>query len=340
MAAPDPLDQMLQVAESTAPLLERARCVVETLDRWLPVDAIWLTLCDPGANAYATIGSTGLERSVLDYLDRPSVAREIREAELDRDRPPISVTELPMAVENLATWAECLIPAGFEDGLGVPLVEPGGAYLGMLGLLFSGSDPLTAEVRAQLARLAPIIARAVSPMRSLLATARLVRGARSGVMMLRDGATHQLPGLTAHPLLVKDSPVTVIARDGLRGGQVYRSFMWPAGDEPTSHVRVTALAANDVPAFVLGTVLLTPTADCRGLTPRELEVLGQLVAGRSNQQIAHRMAITPRTVATHVEHILAKLEVPTRTEAAVLAERDGCYVPARTRPRDGGRGRV
>jgi hypothetical protein len=33
-------------------------------------------------------------------------------------------------------------------------------------------------------------------------------------------------------------------------------------------------------------------------------------------------------VAAHVEHILHKLEVPTRTLAAVQAERDGCYVPA------------
>ena len=37
--------------------------------------------------------------------------------------------------------------------------------------------------------------------------------------------------------------------------------------------------------------------------------------------------IADRTVATHVEHILHKLEVPTRTLAAVRAEREGCHVP-------------
>ncbi|MDT0213054.1 LuxR C-terminal-related transcriptional regulator [Rothia sp. ARF10] len=79
---------------------------------------------------------------------------------------------------------------------------------------------------------------------------------------------------------------------------------------------------------MLGTVLVTPEVDCRGLTPRELEVLGLLVNGCSNQQIAHRLSVTPRTVAAHVEHLLHKLEVPTRTSAAVLAEREGCYVPA------------
>jgi DNA-binding NarL/FixJ family response regulator len=52
-----------------------------------------------------------------------------------------------------------------------------------------------------------------------------------------------------------------------------------------------------------------------------------LVDGRSNQQIAKALAVTPRTVAAHVEHLLHKLEAPTRTVAAVRAEREGCYVP-------------
>ena len=37
--------------------------------------------------------------------------------------------------------------------------------------------------------------------------------------------------------------------------------------------------------------------------------------------------MAPRTVAAHLEHVLAKLEAPTRTLAAVRAERDGLYVP-------------
>jgi DNA-binding NarL/FixJ family response regulator len=72
---------------------------------------------------------------------------------------------------------------------------------------------------------------------------------------------------------------------------------------------------------------MTPEADCRGLTRRELEVLGLLVDGCSNQQIARRLSVAPRTIAAHVEHVLDKLDAPTRTRAAVIAEREGCYVP-------------
>ncbi|MFD5768280.1 LuxR C-terminal-related transcriptional regulator [Streptomyces sp. NPDC127049] len=56
-----------------------------------------------------------------------------------------------------------------------------------------------------------------------------------------------------------------------------------------------------------------------GLSPRELEVLAELTTGRTNRQIAERLYVTPRTVGTHIEHILAKLDVPNRAAAAARA---------------------
>lgn len=327
-----PLAEMIDIAVSMVPLVDRARGVVESLNGWLPVDAIWLSLSDPESHVHATVGSSGLERRVLEYVDRPTVAREIQLDELNQDRPPISSIELPIPIEEHRTWAECLIPAGFRDALAVPLVEPGGPYVGMLSLLYSSAAPPAGTLRERVGQLAPVIARAVSPMRSLVATARLVQGATAGVVLLRDGTTYPLPGLEDHPSLV-DSLLLGIARRTLLTGDVYRSFMWPLqcdGVEFAGHARITILGANDVPAFVLGTLLLAPDADCRGLTRRELEVLGLIVDGRSNQQIATGLTVAARTVAAHVEHILHKLDVPTRTLAAVQAEREGCYVPAAT----------
>ncbi|MDH2415593.1 helix-turn-helix transcriptional regulator [Nocardioides sp. CER19] len=326
-----PVAELMEIAGTTAPLRERAEHVLGRVADWASADATWLALADPQSHAYATFGSTGLERGVLDYLNRPAVAQEIRDAELNRDRPPVSLWELPVGADQLTTWADCLIPAGFRVGMGVPLFEAGGPYVGMLTLLFAREDSPSSAVRAALAQLSPLIARGVSPLRSLAATARLVRGATSGAVLLRDGTLAPLPGLDSHALLDAGGPVVAIARDTLLAGQVYRSFVWPLhhGAEVQGHARLTVLAANDVPAFVLGTVLVTPQVDCRGLTSRELEVLGLVVDGGSNQQVARRLGIAARTVATHVEHILRKLEVQTRTLAAVQAERDGCYVPAR-----------
>jgi DNA-binding NarL/FixJ family response regulator len=59
------------------------------------------------------------------------------------------------------------------------------------------------------------------------------------------------------------------------------------------------------------------------LTSRELEVLQLLARGLSNKQIARAMAITPRTVNFHLDNIYSKLGVSSRTEAVIVAVRQG-----------------
>ena len=55
------------------------------------------------------------------------------------------------------------------------------------------------------------------------------------------------------------------------------------------------------------------------LTSRELEVLGLLAAGRSNQAIAGQLVVTLDTVKKHVGHVLGKLGAANRTEAVARA---------------------
>ena len=66
-----------------------------------------------------------------------------------------------------------------------------------------------------------------------------------------------------------------------------------------------------------------PDQDKTQLTPREREVLRLLVEGRSNPEIAAALFVSPRTAETHVTHILAKLGVTSRAEAAAHAVRVG-----------------
>jgi DNA-binding NarL/FixJ family response regulator len=70
------------------------------------------------------------------------------------------------------------------------------------------------------------------------------------------------------------------------------------------------------------------------LTPREVEIL-RLLDQRSNKQIARHLAISSKTVSTHIQHILTKLRVHTRTQAVAYAVRNGIQPEPSPRFRDG-----
>jgi DNA-binding NarL/FixJ family response regulator len=59
------------------------------------------------------------------------------------------------------------------------------------------------------------------------------------------------------------------------------------------------------------------------LTERELEVLGLVAKGHANKEIAARLGITERTARTHVSNILGKLDLASRTQAALWAVEHG-----------------
>jgi len=59
------------------------------------------------------------------------------------------------------------------------------------------------------------------------------------------------------------------------------------------------------------------------LTPREEEVIGLLATGLTNRDIAAMLYISEGTAKTHVEHIIRKLGVSDRVQAAVWAARNG-----------------
>ncbi|CAG7624758.1 response regulator [Paenibacillus allorhizosphaerae] len=59
------------------------------------------------------------------------------------------------------------------------------------------------------------------------------------------------------------------------------------------------------------------------LTPREREVLRLIAQGKSNKEIGETLFITEKTVKTHVSHLLDKLGLTDRTQAAILAVKQG-----------------
>lgn len=57
------------------------------------------------------------------------------------------------------------------------------------------------------------------------------------------------------------------------------------------------------------------------VSSRELDVLAEVVRGRTNEEIAARLVISPRTVQTHVRNLMEKTDSRNRTQLAVKAVR-------------------
>ena len=92
------------------------------------------------------------------------------------------------------------------------------------------------------------------------------------------------------------------------------------GDAERGMPAIEAVRAG-VPSGSVPTVV--PVADASNLSPRELEVLRLVAAGKSNPQIAEELVISLNTVQRHVSNILAKTGAANRTEAAVYARDKG-----------------
>jgi len=125
---------------------------------------------------------------------------------------------------------------------------------------------------------------------------------------------------------------------------VLTSYTDPASVVPALRAGAAGFLDKDVDPAALahairsahhGQVLLAPemtaallAADLRperlsALTPRELDVLGEIARGRSNREIARALGLSEKTVKTHVSAILMKLAVADRTQAALYAAKHG-----------------
>lgn len=130
----------------------------------------------------------------------------------------------------------------------------------------------------------------------------LMRGSRERATDLLREARLSAEAIGARPLLDRIEAIARRARIGLGG---------PAPEPVESGPDGQQVAVQRSPAEVLG------------LSAREWEVLELVAAGRSNAEIADVLFISPKTASVHVTHILDKLGVNNRVEAATIAVRVG-----------------
>lgn len=112
---------------------------------------------------------------------------------------------------------------------------------------------------------------------------------------------------------LKDAPAAELVR-GVLAAALGQSMISP---------RIAAHLVNRLRDTAPVRSLAAADDETADLTIREVEVLRLVAEGKENSQIAGELYISPKTVKNHVSHILDKLEIENRIQAAVFAVRTG-----------------
>jgi DNA-binding CsgD family transcriptional regulator len=308
--------EIAAIACSGSPVEDRMCEVIESLRAIMPIDGAAASLVDPTSGVPRILVNAGYPQDVADHVSgRDYHAEVVAPWALPRRGYPVRERDLGVDPLTLRCNVEYFRPAGFVEGLVSALVTPDGRFVGALDLGVSDVRHPSDEACAFVGQLAPALANLVDPLQSATALATLL-GGRScrAVGIFGDDEAVVLRGEPPQELL---DALVAYAASAPRAGPGTSAFLWP--DEDGGWHRCHVLRCRDG-ALVL---VLDDAPDVRGLTPRELEVLTCMVAGRSNADIARDLWIAVRTARAHVEHILTKLDVPSRAAAVARAMEEG-----------------
>jgi branched-chain amino acid transport system substrate-binding protein len=141
-------------------------------------------------------------------------------------------------------------------------------------------------------------------------------------LVCADGSIEELSGRSALSLLEQHPQLVAWAVAFLATRATSARFWWQSRERGWYRIRIDPSESVGVveEAAVIGA---WPSTMPHDLTTRELDVLTLVAAGMSNADIAEALVVSRRTVTTHVEHLLMKLDQPNRAAAAVYAAEEG-----------------
>ncbi|MET4427980.1 DNA-binding CsgD family transcriptional regulator [Mycolicibacterium sp. 624] len=324
MSRPSPLVSIRRISAivaDSAPAQDRANAVLDELTNVFPYAAAQIAAWDDRASTHVTVASRGYTAYMRSALNGPVYRNDKVWPVLERQHDATFWRDCPFDRRESEFYVKAIEPNGFKEGATMLLRGTHGAYLGMFTVnLESATAP--GEFEQQMLE---IVGSGLVPLVDRLAAAR-----QFAALIAPNQCCAALDYARGWVLLTGDDlpPPALLeaATDALRAAQRPVRFTWiddvrGRRSRKGDPVGVSLIPLHDANYSAL--LCWQPMTLPYGLTRRELDVLAGLTAGLSNGEIANQLSTSTRTVTTHVEHILAKLTVGTRTAAALLADREG-----------------
>jgi DNA-binding CsgD family transcriptional regulator len=316
------VSNMAAIAAAAGPVVEATQEFLGHLHQVFPFDAVLVSARRPDVDALRTITSGGYSDPTSRYLVSQAWHEEaVAPFGLPRSGWPVRERDLPVDPLSLRGVAEYGRADGLHEGVLSALVSSSGAHVGFLMASWTDTAPPPEDVCLAVGLVSRALAGMIDPTRSARMLASALEDDQTVIALMPDGEVLLLRGHPAPELLVSDPPGHSLVDWVTAGPARVPAFLWPKGPRNWYSCRLYR-CRDDV--LVLA---VRPLRNTHELTARELQVLTSLAAGRSNAEAAAELCVTVRTVRAHVEHVLQKLHVGSRTAAVRVAMAEGLLVP-------------
>lgn len=306
-----------QLAADAGPVAQRAERALEAVAGLTPCDGAALASWDPIARTHRHLAAFGVPPEVLGYCSSSRMLDDRGYQYVRARRVAHRRCDVPGANEN-EMIAAVLVPAGFDEGITACLFHRA-RYAGVLNVAIRREEPASERAMILLSIVEGALARLVDVTQSLHAAVASLDPAMAAAVVHVDGRCEPLPDRPRCEALQPHSGLIAQARRRAPRDMGAHAFLWHE-DGQLWRVMVVRFGPTREASRALLVAAEPTTAP---LSLRELQVLAALADGHPNPAIGDRLCISHHTVARHVEHILDKLGVTSRVEAAACAVREG-----------------
>ena len=298
--------------------------VIDGLSEVFPYDEILLSRWNPDAQEHVNVISSAAGSSAefiqFEQHHDPLVTH------IRHTRQSLWLSRLTAEQRQRSTTVQKVItPRGFTEGTTQCLYSTEGHYVGVLNIGTRSPADILGPARHALTLLFDALAATLTVSTPELGTrSDSVPGWEATIADDTHICTVSAIESPRCAEVAATFPLTQITRDAVRTRRLPATLIVPFGAQ-CIEVQLRRIAG--------GVHASCQIVDLGGpLSRRELQVLAELTRGHTNQVIAQILTITPRTVATHIEHIFTKLDVPNRAAAAAYGARLGLDLAAQPLP--------
>lgn len=285
---------------------DRAEAVLAALFSVVTPSAAAVSQWDPVRGRHRTVASAGYRDDALAMMEAHFHEDPRFPAARSQGRP-LRVHDIRPDERRGLMFDEVIRPARFTDGVTLCL-SAGGRYVGSLH-----ASTADGQVDDETAGLLRLVSADLTCLLDPLGGVPFPVADDAGAVAWSppDGRSLALTPSGRPSLVASSSPLAALLDPAAWPSRLGRHLLVVTGSE------VLAVEARPAGPWVVVEHRASPAP--AGLSLRELEVLAALATGATNRMVARSLGVGERTVATHVEHLLAKLDCGNRAGAVAFA---------------------